>query len=125
MAVNPWAAVEQGNGNGAQDEHTGAQEEHSGNRAGEPAGQDRPRLPGKLAGWSSAAQEVGAMQAVGLRASIAKTEDIRVRIEQTTQGTKPMYIVYYYPTTGAVLPQGKHAHTVRARLAGWQAGGGQ
>ena len=127
---NPWAVLEVPQGNEAQ---SGVQEEPSGNGVekptGEerprPAGEQRPRLPGKLAGWSSAEQVVDALQAVGLPGSIVKTEDIRVRIEQPTQGSKPQYVLHYYPTTGAVLPQGKLAATVRARLAGWQAGRAQ
>ena len=93
--------------------------------AEKPAGEERPRVPGKLGGWTSAAQVVEALQAVGMPGTITKSEAIRVRIQPAQGGAKPQYVVYYYPTTRAILAQGKIAETVRARLVGWQAGGGQ
>ena len=82
------------------------------------------RNAGKLSGWSSAEQVVEALEALGMAGIITKREDIRVRIEQARQKTepKPKYVAHHYPTTRAVLVQGKLADTVRARLAEWQAG---
>ena len=68
---------------------------------------------------------VEALEAIGMAGIITRREDIRVRIEQARQvktQPKPQYVVYQYPTTRAVLVQGKLADTVRARLAEWQAG---
>ena len=89
-----------------------------------PRKKERVQKTGKLTGWSSAEQVVTALAAVGMEAVITKREDIRVRIEQAThfKGMKPQFVVYQYPTTRAVLAQGKLGDTVRARLAEWQAG---
>ena len=94
-----------------------------------PRKKERVQKTGKLTGWSSAEQVVTALAAVGMEAVITKREDIRVRIEQATHGDphveqamKPQFVVYQYPTTRAVLAQGKLGDTVRARLAEWQAG---
>ena len=89
-------------------------------------GASRKRVAGKLTGWTNAEQVVQAMAAIGMEGKITRTEDIRTRIEEPTQfGLKPRYVVYHYPTTRAVLCQGKLADDVRARLADWQAGNGQ
>ena len=87
-------------------------------------GASRKRVAGKLTGWTNAEQVVQAMAAIGMEGKITKKEDIRTRIEEPThfKGLKPRYVVYHYPTTRAVLCQGKLADDVRARLADWQAG---
>ena len=75
----------------------------------------------------SAEQVVEALDALGMASIITRRWDIRVRIEQAThcKGEKPQFVAYQYPTTRAVLAQGKLGDTVRARLAEWQAGQGQ
>ena len=120
VLANPWAVLEVPQGSEAQEERVAETPV-----AEKPAEEERPRLPGKLGGWASADQVVEALQAVGMPGTITKREDIRVRIQPAQGGAKPQYVVYYYPTTRAILAQGKIAETVRARLAGWQAGRAQ
>ena len=122
---DPWAvlSVPEGTpgerGERAAEEGVGSERDEQ-----QPAAEGRVRNAGKLSGWSSAEQVVEALAAIGMAGIITKREDIRVRIEQARQKTepKPKYVVYQYPTTRAILVQGKLADTVRTRLAEWQAG---
>ena len=122
---NPWAvlSVPEGspgeNGERAVEKDVGSERDEQ-----QPAAEGRVRNAGKLSGWSSAEQVVEALAAIGMAGIITKRENIRVRIEQARQKTepKPKYVVYQYPTTRAILVQGKLADTVRTRLAEWQAG---
>ena len=119
---DPWAVlhVPTGSPTGSNEQAKQSQE------VKQEGGASRKRVSGKLAGWTDAEQVVEAMAAIGMEGKITTREDIRTRIEAPTQfGFKPRYVVYHYPTTRAVLCQGKLADDVRARLADWQAGNGQ
>ena len=125
---DPWAVLDVPQGSPVErGETTDATAVRSERGEQQPEKEARVQKAGKLTGWSSAEQVVTALAAVGMEAVITKREDIRVRIEQVThcKGVKPQFVVYQYPTTRAVLAQGKLGDTVRARLAEWQAGQGQ